>query len=32
VLALTLHRDSYSWRFVPEAGAQFTDTGSTRCH
>jgi hypothetical protein len=32
VLALTLRPDGYSWRFVPEAGAQFTDSGSTRCH
>ncbi len=32
VLALTLRPDRYSWRFVPEAGAQFTDSGSTRCH
>jgi calcineurin-like phosphoesterase family protein len=32
VLALTLHRDGYSWRFVPEAGGRFTDSGTTRCH
>jgi len=32
VLALTLHRDGYSWRFVPEAGSRFTDSGTGRCH
>ena len=32
VLALTLHRDGYSWRFVPEAGGRFTDSGTGRCH
>ena len=23
---------SYSWRFVPEAGATFSDAGSSACH
>ena len=32
VLALTLHPASYEWRFVPEAGGTFTDTGSGSCH
>jgi acid phosphatase type 7 len=32
VLFLTLHPTSYDWRFVPEAGKTFTDSGSTACH
>jgi hypothetical protein len=32
VLKLTLHPDSYSWTFVPEAGKTFTDSGTTMCH
>jgi hypothetical protein len=32
VLKLTLHPSSYDWRFVPEAGGTFTDSGSTACH
>ena len=32
ILALTLHPASYDWRFVPEAGKTFTDTGTTACH
>ena len=32
VLELTLHSSSYEWRFVPEAGGAFTDSGSTACH
>ncbi|CAA9436591.1 MAG: Alkaline phosphatase [uncultured Rubrobacteraceae bacterium] len=32
VLKLTLHPTSYEWRFVPEAGKAFTDSGSKRCH
>jgi acid phosphatase type 7 len=32
VLELTLHSTSYSWRFVPEAGRTFTDTGTQNCH
>jgi hypothetical protein len=32
VLELTLHRASYDWRFVPEAGKTFTDAGTGSCH
>jgi Ca2+-binding RTX toxin-like protein len=32
VLMLTLHPASYDWRFVPEAGKKFTDSGTTACH
>jgi acid phosphatase type 7 len=32
ILQLTLHPGAYDWRFVPEAGAQFTDSGSGSCH
>ncbi len=32
ILTLTLHRNSYDWRFVPEAGKTFTDAGSATCH
>ena len=32
ILELTLHASSYSWRFVPEAGRTFTDTGTNSCH
>jgi acid phosphatase type 7 len=32
VLFLTLHPSSYDWRFVPEAGGTFTDSGFTSCH
>jgi chitodextrinase len=32
VLELTLHPTSYDWRFVPEAGKTFTDSGSQACH
>jgi hypothetical protein len=32
VLMLTLHKDSYSWKFVPEAGGTFTDSGTDNCH
>ncbi len=31
-LELTLHAGSFDWRFVPEAGATFTDSGSQTCH
>jgi hypothetical protein len=31
VLFLTLHKDSYDWRFVPELGGTFTDSGTTLC-
>ena len=32
VLQLTLHSSSYDWRFVPEAGQSFTDSGTSACH
>jgi hypothetical protein len=32
VLKLTLRPEGYKWRFVPVEGAQFTDSGSARCH
>jgi hypothetical protein len=32
VLALTLHPDRYDWRFVPEAGRTFQDSGTQACH
>ncbi len=32
ILQLTLRASSYDWKFVPEAGKSFTDTGSTACH
>jgi hypothetical protein len=32
VLALTLHPTSYEWRFLPEAGKTFTDSGGGVCH
>ena len=32
VLRLTLHPGSYDWKFVPEAGQTWTDSGSTNCH
>ncbi len=32
VLKVTLNATSYSWRFVPEAGKTFTDSGTTNCH
>jgi hypothetical protein len=32
VLALTLRATGYEWRFVPEPGATFTDSGSQTCH
>jgi acid phosphatase type 7 len=31
VLKLTLHPTSYDWRFVPESGKTFTDSGSSAC-
>ena len=31
-LALTLRPTGYDWRFVPEPGATFSDTGSGACH
>jgi calcineurin-like phosphoesterase family protein/fibronectin type III domain protein len=32
VLALTLRPSSFEWRFVPEAGRTFADSGSAPCH
>ena len=32
ILKLTLHPGSYDWKFVPEAGKTFTDSGTTACH
>ena len=32
VLKLTLHANSYDWKFVPEAGETFTDSGTGSCH
>jgi hypothetical protein len=31
-LKLTLHPDSYTWKFVPVAGKTFTDSGTKACH
>jgi len=32
ILRLTLHATGYDWRFLPAAGATFTDSGSAACH
>jgi hypothetical protein len=32
VLRLTLHAQSYDWKFAPIAGQSFSDSGSTNCH
>jgi acid phosphatase type 7 len=32
VLKLTLHANSYDWKFVPQAGKTYTDSGTTACH
>jgi acid phosphatase type 7 len=32
VLELTLRDGGYDWRFVPERGGTFTDSGSGSCH
>ncbi len=32
VLELTLRPTMYEWRFIPEAGGTFSDSGSTGCH
>ena len=32
VLKLTLRPDAYDWRFVPEAGKSYSDSGTTACH
>lgn len=31
IVELTLHDRGYSWRFVPEAGRTYTDSGFARC-
>ncbi len=32
VIKLTLRATGYAWRFVPEAGKTFTDSGTGSCH
>jgi len=32
LLVLTLHPESYDWRFTPVAGETYTDSGSGSCH
>ena len=32
VLQLTLRSDAYDWKFLPEAGKTYTDSGTTSCH
>ncbi len=32
VLEMTLHSNSYDWKFVPQPGKTFTDSGSGTCH
>jgi acid phosphatase type 7 len=32
VLKLTLRPTGYDWKFIPEAGKSFTDSGSDNCH
>ena len=32
LLVLTLHPSGYDFKFVPEAGKSFTDSGSGSCH
>jgi hypothetical protein len=32
VLKLDLHSDSYDWRFIPQAGKSFKDSGHGSCH
>jgi hypothetical protein len=32
ILDVTLKNGAYDWRFVPEAGKTFTDTGTAACH
>src|SRR5207245_11528878 len=32
VLKLTLKPGGHAWRFIPEAGKSFTDSGSGTCH
>jgi hypothetical protein len=32
VLKVTLHPGAYDWKFLPEPGRSFTDSGSSSCH
>ena len=32
VLQLTLRSDAYDWKFLPEAGKTYADSGTTACH
>jgi acid phosphatase type 7 len=32
VLRLTLSAGGYDWRFLPEVGSTFTDSGTGQCH
>ncbi len=32
VLKLTLRAGAYDWQFIPEAGKQFVDSGTGKCH
>jgi hypothetical protein len=32
ILKLTLRPTAYDWRFVPEAGKTYSDSGTTTCH
>jgi len=32
ILAVTLHPHSFDWRFIPEPGSTFTDSGTQACH
>lgn len=32
VLSLTLHPEGYDWKFLPESGKTFTDSGTGACH
>ncbi len=32
VLKLTLHPVSFTWKFVPQSGKTFTDSGTAACH
>jgi concanavalin A-like lectin/glucanase superfamily protein/calcineurin-like phosphoesterase family protein len=32
VMELSLHDSGYDWRFTPEAGQSYTDSGSAACH
>jgi hypothetical protein len=32
VLQLTLHPDTYDWRFLPVAGKRWSDSGTGNCH